>query len=105
MAFNVIWSEFAETQLDGIFEYYKHEANTRVAKKLLKELINEANKLSKSPNIGQIEELLNKRVIQYRYLVYKNYKLIYSIDTKSANIKIADIFDTRQNPTKIERTK
>jgi toxin ParE1/3/4 len=105
MAFNVIWSEFAETQLDGIFEYYKHEANTRVAKKLLKELINEADKLSKTPNIGQIEELLNKRVIQYRYLVYKNYKLIYSIDTKSANIKITDIFDTRQNPTKIERTK
>jgi len=32
MALKIIWSEFAETQLDEIFEYYKKEANTRVAK-------------------------------------------------------------------------
>ena len=105
MAFKVIWSDFAEAQLDDIYEFYKNEASTRVAKKLLKELINEAQKLSKSPKIGQVEQLLTKRVIEYRYLVYKNYKLIYSIDTKNEYIKVADVFDTRQNPTKIEREK
>ena len=46
---------------------------------------------------------LDKRID--KYLVFKNYKLIYSADTENGFIKIADIFDTRQNPTKLQRTK
>ena len=40
-----------------------------------------------------------------RYLVYKNYKVIYWINEKENRIEINDVFDTRQNPTKIKRTK
>ncbi|PSG86556.1 type II toxin-antitoxin system RelE/ParE family toxin [Aurantibacter aestuarii] len=105
MIFEIIWSEFAETQLDEIYEYYKKEASTRIAKKLLKGIINEPKKLIKTPLIGQEEELLKQREIHYRYLIFKNYKLIYSVDTKNGFIKIADVLDTRQNPPKIKRTK
>jgi plasmid stabilization system protein ParE len=105
MKLEIIWSEFAETQLDEIYEYYKKEASTRIAKKLLKGIINEPKKLIKTPLIGQEEELLKQREIHYRYLVFKNYKLIYSVDTENGFIKIADVFDTRQNPPKIKRTK
>ena len=105
MKLEIIWSEFAETQLDEIYEYYKKEASTRIAKKLLKGIINEPKKLIKTPFIGQEEELLKQREIHYRYLVFKNYKLIYSVDTENGFIKIADVFDTRQNPPKIKRTK
>ncbi len=105
MKLEIIWSEFAESQLDEIFEYYKEEASISIAKKLLKEIINEPEKLINSPLIGQVEELLKERSIEYRYLVFKNYKLIYSIDTKNEFIKIADIFDTRQYPEKLKRTK
>lgn len=42
----------------------------------------------------QIEELLIDRPNEYRYIVYKNYKIIYSIDYKLQLIKIADILDT-----------
>ena len=105
MILQIIWSEFAETQLDEIYEYYKKEASTRIAKKLLKGIINEPRKLIKTPLIGQEEELLKQREIHYRYLVFKNYKLIYSVDTENGFIKITDVFDTRQNPTKIKRTK
>jgi len=105
MAFKVIWSEFAESQLDEIFEYYKKEASLKVAKKLLKDLINETKKLVKTPEIGQEEELLKQREIHYRYFLFKNYKLIYSVDKENGSIKIADVFDTRQNPPKIKRTK
>jgi hypothetical protein len=52
----------------------------------------------------QIEELLIDRQYAYRYIVCKNYKIIYSIDYTLQLIKIADVFDTRQNPTKIKRT-
>lgn len=105
MTFKIIWSEFAETQLDEIHEYYKKQASLQTAKKLLNGIINEPEKLIKTPLIGQEEELLKQRGIHYRYLIFKDYKLIYSVDMENALIKIADVFDTRQNPPKIKRTK
>lgn len=97
MEFKILWSEFAENQLDKIYKYYKETASDKVAKKLLIGIIKEPNKLLKSPKIGQKETLLIIRAISYRYLVFKNYKLIYSIDEENGYIKIADVFETRQN--------
>jgi len=105
MSFKIIWSEFAETQLDEIYKYYEKKANPRVAKKLIKGIIDEPKKLIKAALIGQEEELLKQRKLEYRYLIFKNYKLIYSVDNKNEFIKIADVFDTRQNPPKLKRTK
>ena len=105
MTLEIIWSEFAETQLDKIYEYYEKRESTSVAKKLVSGIINESKKLIKSPLIGQEEELLKQRETEYRYLVFKNYKLIYSVDIKNGFIKIADVFDTRQYPQKLKRTK
>jgi plasmid stabilization system protein ParE len=105
MVLKIIWSEFAETQLDEIYEYYEKKASSRIAKRLVKGIINEPKKLIKTPHIGQEEELLQQRKIHYRYLVFKNYKLIYSVDAENGFIKIADVFDTRQSPPKLERKK
>ena len=58
MALNIIWSEFAETQLDEIYDYYEKKAGTKVAKKLVRGIINEPKKLINLPLIGQKEELL-----------------------------------------------
>ena len=103
--FEIIWSDHAENELDKIFEYYSEFASVRVAKNLIQKIIEEPNKLLSNPEISQREELLLDRENEYRYLVCKNYKIIYSIDTKAKFIKIADVFDSRQNPTKIKRTK
>lgn len=100
----IIWSGFAENQLDEIFEHYKENASERVATKLIENLLNEPNKLIKNPYIGQIEDMLQERKTSYRYLIYKSYKIIYSVDQENGFVKIADVFDTRQNPKKIERT-
>ena len=105
MTFKIIWSDFAEIQLDEIYEYYEKKASIRVATKIVTGIIKEAEKLINSSFIGQEEELLKERTIQYRYLVFKNYKVIYSIDEQNRLIKIADVFDTRQNPSKLKRTK
>lgn len=67
----IIWSAFAETQLDQIYDYYEKEVNSRVATKLIKGIINETKKLIKAPFIGQEEEMLKEREIHYRYLVFK----------------------------------
>ena len=103
--FVIIWSDFAEIQLDEIYEYYQQVAGSRIAAKLLKGIIEEPNKLLKKPFIGQEEELLRERANNYRYLVFKSYKIIYSVDDENGLIKIVDVFDTRQNPTKMKRTK
>ncbi|MES2241038.1 MAG: type II toxin-antitoxin system RelE/ParE family toxin [Bacteroidota bacterium] len=105
MSFEIVWSDFAEKQLDKIFEYYIENAGLRVAKNLLQKIISEPNKLLENPEMMQIEDLLLDRAIVYRYIIYKSYKIIYSIDTKQKLIKITDVFDTRQNPIKIKRTK
>ena len=75
MIFKIIWSEFSEIQLDEIYIYYENKTSKRVAKKLLKGIINEPNQLIKTPLIGQKEELLKERSTEYRYLVFKNYLL------------------------------
>ncbi|WP_194766777.1 type II toxin-antitoxin system RelE/ParE family toxin [Tamlana sp. I1] len=105
MNFKIIWSSFSETQLDEIFEYYEKKASLKVATKIVTGIIEESEKLIKASFIGQEEELLKERKVHYRYLVFKNYKLIYSVDEKKGFIKIADVFDTRQNPPKMKRTK
>ena len=105
MALEVIWSAFAETQLAEIYGYYEKKVSSSVAAKLVKGIISEPKKLINAPFIGQKEELLKERKTQYRYLVFKNYKLVYSVDEENGFIKIADVFDTRQNPLKMKRTK
>jgi len=102
MSYQIIWSSFAEKQLTQIFDYYKEVANHSIASKIVSDIIITPNKLLENTEIGQIEELIH-REIKYRYFLHKNYKTVYSIDTELNFIKIADVFDTRQNPIKIQR--
>lgn len=39
MIFKIIWSKFAESQLDEIYYYYEKKANPRIAKNYLRELL------------------------------------------------------------------
>lgn len=103
MGLAVYWTEFSERELEKIFEYYHKKVNRRVAKKLTGGIYSEALKLEQHPEIGQIEELLKNRKQEFRYLVYKNYKIIYWINNSERKIEINDVFDTRQNPPKIKR--
>lgn len=50
-------------------------------------------------------ESMMKSSYEFKYLVFKNYKMIYWINDKDNRVEINDIFDTRQNPVKIKRAK
>jgi len=104
MGFEIYWSEWAENQLDEIYDFYQKKASQSIATKLVTGIIEATQVLVETPNAGQEEELLKERGTKYRYLVYRNYKIIYSVDQKNEWIKIADVFDTRQNPIKIVRS-
>lgn len=101
MDLRVLWTDTARFQLEDIYDYYKTKASLKVAKKIVTKIIDRTIKLEKHPNIGQIEELLKERQNSYRYLVEGNYKIIYWIEDNY--IKIASVFDCRQNPEKMNK--
>ncbi|MGM0635889.1 MAG: type II toxin-antitoxin system RelE/ParE family toxin [Bacteroidota bacterium] len=105
MDYEIIWSELSESELDKIFEYYKKEASINIALEVIQGILVKPEILRQSPFVGQKEPLLKERETEYRYLVYKSFKIIYSVDEKNKEIKIADVFGTRQFPLKIKRAK
>ncbi len=106
MKYKVVWSKFSEEKIDEIFEFYHDLSKSYdVALNIVTKILLAPDILIDNPRIGQKEQSLENRIIEYHYLVESNCKIIYSIDDKRKLVKIADVFDTRQDPVKIERKK
>lgn len=101
MEIKVFWTQTALNNLEDIFEYHKFKASIDIARKLVKKIVDSTILLQNSPKIGRIEELLRHRKFEYRFIIVGNYKIIYWIEDNY--IKIAAVFDTRQNPEKIKK--
>jgi plasmid stabilization system protein ParE len=99
----IIWSDFASETLKDIFQYHKKVVGKNIAQKLKDKIFQSTKQLIKHPNSGQTEESLAELNEGHRYLVSGNYKVVYKKVTEG--ILITDIFDTRQNPIKINVTK
>ena len=78
------------------------KAGLKIANQISKELITRTDSLSAFPKIGAVEEFLLERPQKFRYVISKNYKIIYWINNKEKRIEISDVFDTRQNPEKLQ---
>jgi len=100
--FKIIWSSHSELQMDQIFNFYQHQASINIAIDIITKIIESTNILKSKPYLGPIEPLLQNRNFTYRYLIYSHYKIIYHVDEINKTIKISDIFDTRQNPSKLD---
>jgi toxin ParE1/3/4 len=103
--YKVVWSIFASAELAEIHSYYNSIATKVIADRIVLDILKIAIYLKSDPYLGPIEPLLKDKQIEYRYLVKGNYKIIYSFDEENQQIRILDIFDTRQNPIKIFRNK
>ena len=101
MEIKVFWTQTALNNLEDIFEYYKFKATLNIAQNIVKEIVKSTIRLQNSPKIGKVEELLKEREIEYRFIIHSNYKIIYWIE--ESYIKIAAVFDTRQDPEKISK--
>lgn len=101
MEVRILWTDTALSQLEDIYDYYKIKASPRIAKKLVKTLIEETIVLESNPLIGVKEPLLSKRPFEYRFLVKNNYKIIYRFNDNL--IRVISVFDCRQNPLKIDK--
>jgi len=105
MDLEIFWTEFAKNELRKIFDYHKEKASLAIARKIVNDIYESTQRLQSKPLIGQKEELLLNRPQEFRHLVHKNYKVIYWVDSKNQRLEITDVFDTRQNPIKIQRNK
>jgi len=101
MELTVYWTQIAEDKLKDIYEYYKFSAGIRVAQKLINGIIDTSLELDKNAYGGQKEILLENRIQGFRYTVFKSYKILYWIDETNQIIFISNVFDSRQNPHKI----
>jgi toxin ParE1/3/4 len=98
----IFWTDFAKNRLSDIFDFYKNKVSLQFARKLVTSIIKHSKSIEKHPLKGPLEEHLIDRPHQFRYSVFKNYKLIYWVNTKKNRIEIVHVFDTRQNPLKIK---
>ena len=99
----IIWTDFASVTLAEIYKYYKDVAGEIVARKIKTSIFIATNQLIKHPDSGQIEETLERLKEGHRYLVDRNYKIVYK--RVDEGILITDVFDTRQDPIKINNPK
>jgi plasmid stabilization system protein ParE len=99
----IIWSVFAARTLKEIFNYYKTNASETVAVKIKSNVFVATKQLMQHPDSGGIESNLQQLNEGHRYLVEGNFKIIYKIVKEG--ILITDIFDTRQDPIKINDPK
>jgi plasmid stabilization system protein ParE len=105
MGLTIFWTAFSENELQNIFIYHHEKVSIRVAIEITEGIVNETTILEKNPYIGQIEGNLIDNTKEIRYLISSNYKIIYWLNTEKNQIEILDVFDCRQEPLKIKRTK
>jgi addiction module RelE/StbE family toxin len=103
IAFKILWTDFAINQLKDIFDYHLVKASSNIAQRLVQKIIDATIILEKNPKAGRKEDLLANRLQDFRFLIIKNYKIIYWIDYKFNIINVSTVFDTRQNPDKIDK--
>lgn len=103
MEIKILWSDTALSQLEDIFDYHKTNASHTIAKRLVRSIIEKSIILDSTPLLGAKEPLLSDRLFEYRFLVEKNYKIIYRFNDNL--VRIVSVFDCRQNPIKIVELK
>jgi plasmid stabilization system protein ParE len=101
VVFKILWTDFAINQLKDIFDYHLIKASSNIAQKLVQKIIDATIILENNPKSGRKEDFLVDRPHEFRFLIVKNYKIIYWIDYEFSIINISMVFDTRQNPKRI----
>jgi plasmid stabilization system protein ParE len=105
VVYKILWTDFAINQLKDIFDYHLIKASPNIAHRLVQKIIDATIILENNPISGRKEDLLADRSLEFRFLIVKNYKIIYWLDSEYRTINISMVFDTRQNPKKISKLK
>lgn len=89
--------------LKEIHNHYRKKASNIIADKIKHNIFLSNRQLINFPKSGTEEQTLKRLNQNHRYLVNRNYKIIYK--PVKEGILITDVFDTRQNPIKLNNPK
>jgi plasmid stabilization system protein ParE len=96
----VEWSANARARLQEVYDYLFDVAGDRTARKITGKIQARTEILSANPRAGQREGMFDNDDRELRYLVERNYKIVYWIE--SEHISIMTVFDCRQNPERMK---
>ena len=94
---NIFWDNQAKADLKLIFEFIKLHS-PQGAKNVVRDIV------AQSRNIHFIEQYQVDEILgePFRRMIVRDYKIIYKIHSEY-EIRILQIFDTRQNPIKLKK--
>ncbi|TDP60700.1 type II toxin-antitoxin system RelE/ParE family toxin [Flavobacterium dankookense] len=93
----ILWDNQAKADLKLIFEFIKLKS-PQGAKNVVRDIVLQSKNIHFTEQY-QVDEFLGE---PYRRMVVRNYKIIYKVQSET-EIRILQIFDTRQNPIKIKK--
>jgi toxin YoeB len=98
MAKQIIWSKRAQADRKKIFRYWNKRNESNIYSKKLNKLFKEAIRLiSEYPEIGKPTDDKKARI-----KIVKDYLIIYEFDDNH-RLVILTVWDSRQNPIKMEK--
>lgn len=92
----IVWTAKARADLRKVYDYLCDHADADKALGMVNAILDKASILSSGSSLGQREPFLVKLKREYRRLIIKDYKIIYSF--RKNTIYIHCVFDSRQNP-------
>jgi plasmid stabilization system protein ParE len=95
----VVWTAKAFKDLVSIYNLIAKDSKP-AAKKVVDSILNREEQLKSQPTSGTIQRGL-KLKREYRFFIQSHYKIIYR--EGKTNIYVIKVFDTRQNPKKINK--
>ncbi len=93
----IYWDNEAKADLKLIFEFIKIKS-IQGAKNVVKDIVIQSKNIH-YPEQYQVDEILGE---PYRRMVVRDYKIIYKVHSDT-EIRILQIFDSRQNPIKLRK--
>ncbi len=101
MNFYIKWTDYADGKLWEIFEHVKQEAGENTAHYVRASILRKTLFLHKHPFTGHPEKLLQDQPETYRFVLKWRYKIIYWVEEENSKVFIANVFHTRQHPSKL----
>jgi plasmid stabilization system protein ParE len=98
---HLIYTEQALNSLEEVLDFLASHIPEKKVIEIRNKILDKADALLKHPHQGHVEPYLRHLNLGHRSIVEIHYKMVYRIiDDK---IYITDIFDSRQEPGKMQR--
>lgn len=96
----LVYTEQAIVSLQECLDFFPPEVSSEKINEIRDKILFKADKLLENPYIGQHEEYLEHLCQSHRRIIEGHHKIIYKIEGEL--IIITDIFDSRQDPSKMK---